>query len=496
MFARAFSIFATLAIATQTCNVAIGFQYKPQAPSRLPTATSTQLDVVDKFTRSGIVQIAKEGDRINLLFQPSRDNLDLSLGPIRTLSYPCIQEDIELDMALQAKLETLVEELVKIDSRFRFEKFADCFDLQTIAEQRIGEFSDELDEFLKDLGGSNEMNRLQQIERRFLAWGSRGLDSKSIRWFKDKIALSSVQRNAINEILENTNAPVTDEDLIEGLSTILNTKQIDSIQNLVDGGVLLAPPRGLEGTHFRPFYRHEEKNDRKRSDQTKISNIQVYGVSLLPNGQLTDTQYHEYRESNFYGRSAWQQIHKSIVDGKLEWLEIMEEQKVALEELQQTDRRENGMTMISYVGQAELMEVIRNRPDPSVDVSEYKAWEKQYSDAKTSADKTLYLEIEKILLPHQFDAMEMSLGLSRLHQTGILNALVQETLGDTFALSKSQKEAINELMVQFLEKSNEYYTQLDSSVAKAIGDEQSEHVQELFGSRPEFYPSLWLVFPL
>lgn len=494
MVIRTFLFSAVLIFTAHMCNTANGIQYKPKIPTE--TSGAVQLDIVDKYTRSGRVQISRKGERVDLLFQPSRDNLGCSLGSIRTLSFPNVQKEFDLNMALQARMETLIDELVDVDSGYRFDKFADCFDLQIAAEQKIDDFSDDVEEFMKDLSDSNELTRLKQIERRFMVLGSKGLDNKSIRWLENEVRLTSLQKNEIKKVLEETELPVTNENLIDELAEILDVEQMEFVETLVEEGVALAPPRGLEGAHFRVLYRYEEQSEVAEKEKARISNSQVYGISLLPNGRLTDTHYHEYRGSNFYGRSVWQQIHHSIVRGELEWLEIVDEQKVELKQLQQVHERADGMKVHSYVGQDALVQIIRDRPDPSCKVSEYEAWEREYSNAKDEADETLYQEIDKILLPHQFDAMELSLGLSRLHQVGILNALLEDMLGDTFLIDKSQKRAIRDLMGRFFEKSNAYYDEIDSAIAEIINDEQNERLKELFGSRPEIYPSLWLAFPL
>lgn len=481
-------------------------------------------DVTDTQPGGGTFEVYMSRDgKQSLRFVSDFFTFNMKLSELRLISFPSVQEDLELSSTQLKRLKEIREKIFAFDMVWKWEQTSICKPVRDSARQNIADLREQVNagEELHEILLPHQLERLYQIQRRYLLFTLADArrnrmtafahDFIQKRWQLDSQAVSQLTRIVSDEMesIKKDNHKWDTDVALKKIESFYEDADLKLLQQLVkDRAIFSSIPLQRSAQMGSFFHFSEIEEGLKKPDElpaTKINDhldfsFEVINPLILPNGRFTSSSAIIDRSELSFPDSKWQRVAQLVNFGESEWFTLAEFQKQELESLVQMkefdDASGSGMRYV-YLDddqwQTRFQQIRENQPIQTEEAA-YRKYIDEMISFRRSRDSKMETAIRKALLPHQLDSLQFSVGAPQMGKLGLYQLLMNNMLGKRFALTNSQKKELTELVEERRKEEIETLKKLETKAIAALSIEQRKQFKQLFGDPLESLPTFITAF--
>lgn len=450
-----------------------------------------------KLRSANIYEIRQAGSQLTVRFSVYH-----GFGGIdyRFLSFPEIQEELNLTDRQRAHLRSIFEEIFEYDIVWSCELACACAPARLQATERVADLMSRVENrvFLKGLLTNEQLDRLVQIENRFAVYcpqemgrlgdkilGPLALDSQQLARISDVVIKSLDEISVANEEWEKTV-------LSEALKSYLGDERFDQL-NRLSGGAWFSREPLIRSAQMSPIFSFGMIEDFENNSAAKFlasdkREFRIFDPLILPNGRIVSRADYSERSQLSSIRSDWQDLVLRILEAsesEADWFSLSDSQIDALASLYYIEESEQGAASVVFVGPP-LPEMPQ---DALTSLPAYRRFINQKLEWARSVDLSIERAVRSTLVPRQLEQIQFAIGASQFRALGVQVTLAEKLLGVNFEISKDELLELQRLVLDRKKLEHKEFQRIESLVVDELSDEQRKVFRKLFGDPSELFPS-------
>jgi hypothetical protein len=479
-----------------------------------------EFDITDSLPGGGVFTFGQSAGTQNDLVFRFENSQFIRIAELRLISFSEVQKELELTKGQLEQLKKLRQEVHAYDMVWKWEQAIICESAKEKALAEMNKLKGRMSEAkpLKEILLPHQMDRLKQIQRRFLLFAYEAKQNRHLttfarefvskRWKINSKTLEEISR-AVHEHLAEIKKKNNEWDKSVATPRILAFFDGDDqrlLTSLIDGRAIFTSHPLLRNAQMSPFFLYREV-EAELDKPNEYPSIGVKGADGLlfdvidpmvhANGRLGSNHDFSHRSELAFSDTKWQRVALLLRFGKSEWFSLADFQSQELEHIAAKNEGATGGFYYSFLGSEEMimgLKEIRNNSPLDSDEAAYRKYVDAIIEYKKSSDSKIEAAIRKTLLPHQLSLVQFSIAAPQLEKLGLYILLDNDMLGEQRALSNSEKKELTKLVSDRRAEEIAELNKLESQIVERLTPEERKVFKDLFGKPVEFLPPFILAF--